>query len=378
MESQIKLGRIFGIQIGLHYSWLLIAFLIVLSLAGQFREKNPDWGQGVVWMLALVTGVLFFAAIVVHELAHSLVAQSRGLPVRSITLFALGGVSQIEKDSPDAKTEFWMAIVGPASSALIGIVLLSLASALGWTLFTSAGTPLIAMLVWLGYINVALAVFNMIPGFPMDGGRVLRAIVWWLTGDGNRSTRIAARTGQVVAFCFLFLGIIGFFFGKAGFGGLWIAFIGWFMLDASRASYAQVTIGEMLRGVRAGEVMERHCSVVDGRSNIQSFVDEHLMRTGRRCFIVLENNAVAGLITTHEVKEVPRARWPYTTLSDVMRPLDQLHTVSPDTPLMSALETMATQNINQLPVVSDGRLQGVISREHVLQLVKARSELRAH
>ncbi|MBA2702587.1 MAG: site-2 protease family protein, partial [Blastocatellia bacterium] len=257
MQAQIKLGRIFGIEIGLHYSWLLIALLITLSLAGHFRLMNPTWGTSTVWGTALITGLLFFAAIVVHELSHAAVAKARGLPVRSITLFALGGVAQIEKDAEDAKTEFWMGIVGPITSAVIGAGCLALAYALGWAPeqgMMRASTPLLALLVWLGYINIALAVFNMIPGFPLDGGRVLRAIVWWVTGDANRSTRIAARVGQFVAFGFIVWGILRFF-GGAGFGGLWLTLIGWFLLEAARASYAQVEISENLRGVKVSEVM---------------------------------------------------------------------------------------------------------------------------
>ena len=379
MEAQIKLGRIFGIEIGLHYSWLIIAFLITLSLASQFQLTNAQWGSGVIWAAAILTGAFFFAAIILHELSHAAVAKARGLPVRSITLFALGGVAQIEKEAADAKTEFWMGIAGPITSAVIGLVLLGIAAALGWTpasrtLMSTPDTPLLAMLVWLGYINVSLAVFNMIPGFPLDGGRVLRAILWWLTGDAARSTRTAARTGQGVAFGFIALGVIRFFAG-AGFGGLWMVFIGWFLLDAARASYAQVGIGESLRGLRVRDVMESDCSVVAGRSNLQTLVDDHLLRTGRRCFIVVENGRVAGLLTPHEIKQVERARWPYTTAESVMRPLEQLRTVGPEAPVVEALEVMGRENVNQLPVVSDGRLQGIISRGHVLQLLHMRAEL---
>ncbi len=379
MQAQIKLGRIFGIEIGLHYSWLIIALLVTLSLAGHFQMMNPNWGAGTIWATAVVTGLLFFAAIVLHELSHAAVAKARGLPVRAITLFALGGVAQIDKDAEDAKTEFWMGIVGPITSAVIGAGCLALAYALGWLPekgMMRASTPLLALLVWLGYINIALAIFNMIPGFPLDGGRVLRAIVWWATGDANRSTRIAAKVGQLVAFAFIIWGIFRFF-GGAGIGGLWIAFIGWFLLDAARASYAQVVTTESLRGVRVGDVMARDCPVVDGNSNLQTFVDEHLLRTGRRCFVVEEQGRIVGLITPHEVKEVERQKWPYTTVDKVMRPLDQLHTINPDTPLTQALERMGREDVNQLPVVQDGKLAGIISRGHILQMLKTRTELNA-
>ena len=327
-----------------------------------------------IWVSAIVTAVLFFTTIVLHELSHALVAKARGLPVRSITLFALGGVALIEKEAEDAKTEFWMGIVGPITSFLIGFLCLGLSWALGWRPESMPHTPVLAILMWLGVINIGLALFNLIPGFPLDGGRVLRAIIWWITTDATRATRIAARVGQLVAFGFIILGIFRFF-GGAGFGGLWIAFIGWFLLDAARASYAQVVTTQSLRGVRVGDVMARDCPVVDGRSNLQNFVDEHLLRTGRRCFVVEENGRLVGLITAHEVKEVGRAQWPYKTIDDVMHPLDQLHTISPDTPITEALETMVRENVNQLPVVRDGRFTGIISRGNVLQMLQTRVEL---
>ncbi|HLG17886.1 MAG TPA: site-2 protease family protein [Blastocatellia bacterium] len=375
MDSQIRLGRIFGIEIGLHYSWFIIALLITLSLAEHFYQTNPAWGRGLSWALAVLTALLFFAAIVAHELAHSVVAKTRGLPVRSITLFALGGVSRIEKESPDAKTEFWMAVAGPIASAVAGLLFLGLAVAGDWKPLATPTTPAMAMLVWLGYINLMLAAFNLIPGYPLDGGRVLRAIVWWVTGNAARSTRIAARAGQVVAMAFIAIGLLQFF-GGAGLGGLWIAFIGWFLLDAARATFAQSEITERLGGLRVGDVMTRDCPVIDGRTNLQSFADEHLLRTGQRCFIVADNGVLAGLITAHEVKQVERRKWPFTLVDDVMRPLDQLRTVGAEAAVIEALEVMGREDVNQLPVVSNGRLDGIITRAHILQLLQTRSELR--
>jgi Zn-dependent protease/predicted transcriptional regulator len=376
MKAQIKLGRIFGIQIGLHYSWLIIALLVALSLAAQFHAVNPQWGEVTIWATANVTAALFFVSIILHELSHAAVAKSRGLPVRSITLFALGGVAQIEKDATDPKTEFWMAIVGPIASVIIGAVCLGLASVLGWRASTAAATPLVAMLMWLGVINIALGVFNMIPGYPLDGGRVLRAIVWWVTGDADRATRIASLSGQFVAFVFIVWGVFRFFNG-AGFGGLWMAFIGWFLLDAARASYAHLKITETLLGIRVGDVMTQDCPRVDGLDNLQTLVDEHLLRTGQRCFVVEEKGQVAGIITPHEVKAVPRTRWPYTTVDEVMQPLDRLHTVGPDTSVTEALETMGREDVNQLPVIKDGRIAGIISRSHILRTLQTRAELHA-
>jgi Zn-dependent protease len=374
MKAQIPLGTVFGIKIGLHYSWLIIAFLISLSLGSNFAATHPEWGHAIVWITAIATALLFFVTIVVHELSHALVAKSHGLPVRSITLFALGGVAEIEREAPDAKTEFWLGIVGPITSFVIGAICLAVLYGLGWTPRVLPRTPLRAMLMWLGYINIMLAVFNMVPGFPLDGGRVLRAIAWWITGNANRATTIAARLGQIVAFAFIIVGLFQFFNG-AGIGGLWIAFIGWFLLSASRESYAQVTITESLRNLRARDVMSTDFPTLDSHSNLQTLVDDHFLRTGRRCFFVSENGKIVGLITPHEVREVDRQRWPYQTVDELMRPLDKLRIISPDTPVKQALEIMGREDLNQLPVVENNEMQGVLTRAHILQLLQTRAEL---
>lgn len=320
MKAHIKLGRIFGVAIGLHYSWIIIALLVTLSLRAQFAIEHPNWNGSTTWSIAIITGLLFFVSILLHELSHAAVAKLRGIPVRAITLFALGGVAQIDKDAADAKSEFWMGIIGPISSIVIGVVCLGVAWLLGWNFSAETPSPAMAMFMWLGFINIVLAIFNMIPGFPLDSGRVFRSIVWFITGDANRSTRIASRVGQLVALGFIMLGILRFFSG-AGFGGLWIAFIGWFLLDAARASGAQVEITERLTGLRVGDVMTQQFATVDANSNLETFVQEHLLPTGHRCFVVLEQGRPAGIITPHEVKAIDRGRWPYTTVGDVMRSL---------------------------------------------------------
>jgi Zn-dependent protease/CBS domain-containing protein len=371
MKAQIKLGRIFGIEIGLHYSWFIIALLITLSLAAEFQALNPLWETGVIWATAIVTGLLFFTTIVLHELSHAAVAKARHLPVRSITLFALGGVAQIEREPNEAGTEFLMGIVGPVASALIGMCCLLVAWTLGWSPLVAPETPLLATLMWLGYINISLAVFNLIPAFPLDGGRVLRGFIWWITGDGVRATRVATRIGQVFAVAFMILGILRFFNG-AGLGGLWIAFIGFFLLEAAGASRAQVENGEQWRDVRARDLLERDCPVVDGQDNLRTFVNESLLPTGKQCFLVRNGNKVAGMITPREIKGTDRAQWPYTTVGQAMRPLDQLRAVTPGTPITDVMEIMDQNDISRLPVVHDGRIEGVISRGGVLHFLLTR------
>ena len=375
MRSHIRLGRLFGIEVGLHYSWFLIALLITMSLTAQFHANHPEWAPSVIWAISIMTALLFFATLLAHEMSHALVARSHHLNTRAITLFALGGVAQIEKEPEDPKTEFWVGIIGPISSAVIGAICLGIARGLGWTIGATPETPILSMLVWLGYINFMLAAFNLIPGFPLDGGRILRAIIWWRIGNAERSTQLAARLGQLVALGFISLGIFRFFTG-AGIGGLWIAFIGWFLMQAAGASYASVTMTAGLRGVRVADVMSTDCVPVDGNINVQSFVEDYVLRSGRRCFVVQQNGHVAGLVTPHEIKELDRQRWPYTTLYDVMRPLEQVHTVSPATPLMEALETMGRDDVAQLPVMSDHHLDGIVTRSNVIEFLRTREELK--
>ncbi|MGZ4900694.1 MAG: site-2 protease family protein [Candidatus Angelobacter sp.] len=374
MKAQIKLGRIAGIEIGLHYSWFIIAILIALQLKEQFRTVNPDWSPGLMWGIALITAALFFVALLLHELAHSLVAKSLGLKVRAITLFALGGVSQIESEASDAKSEFWIAIVGPLTSLFIGAICLAVER----IAFPSPGneptTPVAALLHWLGWINVMLAGFNMIPGYPLDGGRVLRSIIWWIGKSQQRATKWASYAGQLVAFLFILDGLVTSFTTRS-FQGLWIVFIGWFLLDASRSTSLQMEILSGLRDRRVADIMERDCALVEGHISLQDFVDEYVLRSGRRCFIVVQNNSLAGLVTSNEVKKVPREEWPQTSVQSVMVPLKQLHVVSPETPAVQALELLTKQDINQMPVVSDGHLIGIFSRGLVIRYLQAHAEL---
>src|SRR5215831_5363206 len=375
MRSHLKLGRVFGIEIGMHASWFIIAWLITFSLAARFRSVDRDWSAAQVWSAAVVTAILFFVSLLAHELAHSLVARAHKLPVRRITLFALGGVSVIEKDAPDAKTEFLIAIAGPLTSVVLGALMLWSAKALGGNPNAGPQTPSIAILYWLGTINLWLGVFNMLPGFPLDGGRVLRAVAWWLTGSMERATRIAARAGQVIAVIFIASGIYQFF-GGAGLSGLWVAFIGWFLVQAASAHYRELELKHALAGVRASDLMSRDCAQVPGPTSVQDFVDEFLLRTGRRCFFVTVQDSIAGLITSHEVRALERSLWPLTPVQQIMKPLDKLHVVAPETPAMEALEMMAREDLNQLPVASDHHVEGMLSRRNILEALRSRRELK--
>lgn len=361
MRASISLGRWFGIPVGLHYSWFIIAWLIALSLTGQFAAMNRSWSPETVWGLALITAALFFVCIVLHELAHASVARMSGIPVRGITLFALGGIAQIESEAATPGTEFRMAAAGPLASLVIGLVCHFVASGTGFFGPTAASSALAAVLGWLAYINVALALFNLVPGFPLDGGRVLRSIVWAFTHDSNRATRIAARVGQAIAFLFIGLGLFSLLL-RSDFGGLWIAFIGWFLLEGAQAYYLQARLTTSLQGVRVADVMARDCATVNADTTVRRFVVDHLFRKPASCFAVTSGGRVLGLIAPDEVKRIDRGRWDDVTVSDAMRPLQPEHAVAPEAAATDALAIMARDNIEQLAVVRDGQLEGVITR----------------
>jgi Zn-dependent protease/predicted transcriptional regulator len=374
--ASLHLGRVAGIPLRLHYSWFVIATLITLSLAGQFRADYPAWGPTLTWVAAAVTAVLFFVSLLAHELSHAVVAMARDLPVRSITLFALGGVAQIDRDANSARTEFLVAIAGPIASVAIGVACLAIARSLEGASGIGVVSVLGGILGWLGSINIVLAVFNLIPGYPLDGGRVLRAMLWARSGDMERATLSAARTGQVVAGLFIMIGLVQAFSGE-GIGGLWLAFIGWFLLVAAQANYAHATIAGALRHVRVGDIMTTDCARVDADDTLDGLVEGLFFRTGQRCVMVMRDGRVMGLVTPNEVRQVDRERWPVVRVGEAMRPLDALRTVAPGTPAAEAFATMARDDVNQLPVVADGRLEGVVTRAQILQLLQSRSELHA-
>lgn len=374
MKSQLKLGTVFGVELGLHYSWFLIAVLIVFSLAAQFHAQDSSWSSLTIWLVALITGVAFFAGLYVHEISHAVVAKMYGIPVHQITLFLLGGVAQIEKDASDAKSEFWIAIVGPITSAILGLALLVLARVTGWNLWSVPARPRIAILVWLGYINLMLGAFNMLPAFPMDGGRVLRALLWWSTGSAERATRYAARLGQWIAFLFIGLGILRFFDG-AGLAGLWLAFIGWFLLQASGATLLQNQIGISLRGLAVADLMSDDYGIVAPGMSLEEFVHEKLLRGGHRFYLVAEQSHMLGLITSNEVKHSGPAAWASMRVDQVMVPADKVFRAWPEMSVADSLEMMVSRDVHQLPVISGGRIAGVISRAHILQQLRLRMDL---
>jgi len=375
-RGSFRIARIAGIDLRLHYSWVVIAALITFSLGAHFHAMNRGWSNATVWAAAVVTGILFFAGLIAHELSHAMVARARGLGIHKITLFLLGGVAQIEQEPGTPSTEFWMAIAGPAMSVAIGIICLALARAAGWHVSYEPTTPVSAVLVWLGYINLVLAVFNLIPGFPMDGGRVLRAIIWWATGNGAKATRIAAHIGQGIGWLFIVWGVWQLFAGR-GFESLWIALIGWFLIQSSSSTLANSAAQASLRGLTVRQVMTHDCATIGQNLDLQTFVDSYLLGTAFRCYVVTDGRNPLGIVTPREVRSISRDQWPYKKVTDAMVPLSKLHTITPETPALEALTEMASEEVNQLPVVEHGNLVGVLSRSNIVEVLRKRNELRA-
>ncbi len=377
MKSHIKLGRVGGVELGLHYSWLIIAALITFSLVARFQVTNPNWSGATVWVSAIVTGMLFFVCLFAHELSHAMVAKSRGLPIRRITLFFLGGMAQIEREAEDPGTEFWMAIAGPIASVLLGIFCLGVARTLfGWQWDVNPASPPAAILVWLGYINLVLAAFNLIPGFPMDGGRVLRAVIWWITGNGPKATRAAAGVGQLVGWLFVVWGIFRLFTG-GGIGALWIALIGWFLVQAASATLMQAKAASTLHGLTVQDVMTSDCARVDAAGSLQNLVSGRVARGESRCFLAYEGGRLAGLVTLKDIRKIERERWPHTSIAQVMQRIEEVPSLAPGTPVEEALEKMGREDIGYLLVADHGAVRGLVSAAHILDVLRVRSELRA-
>lgn len=370
MRSSINLGKLFGIPFGVNYTWFIIFVLVTVSLAGyHFPQTYPDWSRPLYWIIGIATSLLFFGSVLAHELCHSLVAIRFGIPVRNITLFLFGGVSTITREATKPGHELLMAFAGPASSLVLG-------GLFGLLYFLTRTTvqPIAALALYLAGINVLLGLFNLLPGFPLDGGRVFRAIVWGVTGNYEQSTRIAAVLGQGIAYLFIIGGILIAFTGNL-LSGLWFAFIGWFLENAASQSQRQLVLRDYLRGYTAADVMRSDCATISGEGSVQQLVDQEVLPKGQRCFLVTTGGELRGIVTLHEIRGVPREDWPTTPVRDAMTGFDEILAVPPEEEAYRVLEKMDAEDVNQIPVVKDHRLVGVVARDSVLRFIRTRAEL---
>jgi Zn-dependent protease/predicted transcriptional regulator len=384
-----SIGRVFGIDIRIDWSWLFIFVLVTWNLADVFGQVHTNWGAVLTWGTSVVAALLFFASVLAHELAHSLVARAQGVPVRSITLFLFGGVSSIERDPSSARNEFLMAFVGPLTSIVIGIVLLLIAGAGTGSISASVTdptqaiallNPLTTLLMWLGSVNVFVGFFNLIPGFPLDGGRVVRAILWALTDDLRSSTRWASVLGQLIAWLMILAGIAMVFgvqipFFGTGLGGLWLAFIGWFLNTASAQSYRQLVIHDILEGVGVSRMMRSEPPTVAPNVSVSSLVHDYIMGHEDRAFPVMEDGRLVGLVTLEDVRHASRETWETATVREIMTPADELVEVRPEEDAAEALNKLTARNVGQLPVTQDDKLVGLLRRQDLVNWLQLHSEL---
>jgi Zn-dependent protease/predicted transcriptional regulator len=368
MQGTLKVGTLAGIDIRVHYTWLFAFVLVAWSLAqGYFPSADTGLGTGMYWVLGFVSALLLFVSVFVHELGHALVAGARGLRLRSITLFIFGGVSSITREASTAVDEFLIAVVGPVTSLLLAGLFWLIGQAL------PAGTAVAAVASYLAFTNLLLGAFNIVPGFPLDGGRVLRAILWGSTGNMSRATRIASYVGQAVAFAMIGWGVARLLGGDV-FVGLWTAFIGWFLNGGAEASRQQQTARSVLSGVPITTVMETSPAVAAPALSVHDFVFEHTLRHGHRALPVVDGGRLVGLISITDAKHRAHEDWPTTPVSEVMTTMP-LKTLGPEADLSAALELMVANGVNQLPVVQDGILVGMLSRSDVMRYMHLGDEL---
>jgi Zn-dependent protease/predicted transcriptional regulator len=369
MENSFKLGRVAGIEIGIHYTWLFAFGLIAWSLAeGFFPAYYPGWGAVTYWLVGVVSALALFASVLVHELAHSFVALARGHGVHSITLFIFGGVSSLKAEAEDPKDEFLISVVGPLTSFALGAVCWLARQGVA-----PSNAPPAAILTYLAFINVMLGVFNLLPGFPLDGGRVLRSLVWAVTGSLRRATEVATYVGQGMGFLLIFWGVAQLLRGDF-LGGLWIAFIGWFLNSAAETTRRQHLVQESLRGIQVAQLMNPHLPLVSPETSVEEFVFEHVLREGKRAVLVVHDGRLAGIVSITDAKKIPQDVWDTTTVAQIMTPVP-LKTVSPDTDLNVALQLLVDGTLNQLPVVQGEQPVGLLSRADVLRFLQLREEL---
>ncbi len=389
MDRGIRLGKFLGIVVQLDWSWFLIFLLVTGNLGFVLGSLHEDWGSAVIWGTALAASLLFFGSVLAHEYAHSLVARAQGVPVKKITLFLFGGISNIQRDPPSPKAEFLITIVGPLTSIILGVVFAMGAGALIGPMeqmpenakeFMQPLGPVATLLLWLGQINLLLGVFNMLPGFPLDGGRILRSILWGILGDVRRATRWASAVGQGVAWLMIFTGVamaLGVrvpIFGTGLVGGLWLAFIGWFLHAASVQSYQQVVIRDMLEGVPVGRIMRKDPHEVPPHISVGDLIHDHILQTDDYAFPVVEEGQLQGIVTLQDVRSVSREERDETPVSRIMTKASEMETVGEEDDAAEAFNRLMTRNVGRLPVLGrDGSLAGVLRRQDFMRWMQIQS-----
>lgn len=371
MGSTFKIGKIAGIEIGVHWSWIFILLLVTWSFAdGVLVEFFPSWSVAQRWAIGVVISGIFFASILLHELSHSIVAKARGIEVKGITLFIFGGVSNLGREARSAGEEFQIAIVGPLMSLAIGAVF-----AIIWVALRGPFPEVAGIAGYLAFINGVIAAFNMLPGFPLDGGRVFRSIVWARNRNLLRATKIASRTGTFVAFMMMAGGVAQFLFLNNAIGGVWMFFIGMFLRNAAGSSYEQLVLQTALEGLSARQIARTDYIPVSPEMPLSQLVGELMLAGHGRCYPVMAGQELLGLISLTDAQKIDREQWPTTSIYRSMTHFEKLRTASPDDDVMELLQMMGEKDLNQVPVVDGKMLIGMISRGDIVRLIQVRREV---
>ncbi len=372
MRGSFVIGRIRGIDIEINFSWLLIFALMTYMLATSYFPLNyPDWGPALWWLLGASAALLLFASVLLHELCHSLVSVSLGLPVKRITLFIFGGVAQIEGEPDEPMKELKIALAGPAMSIVLGIVFLLLAGVLA-----GAGTPqyVSVLFAYLGTINLMLAAFNLVPAFPLDGGRVLRAILWHFKGDMQGATRIAASAGGAFGYTLIFLGIFLVLAGNLA-NGIWMAFIGWFIAQAAQSSYQQMLLSDIFTKIPVRDFMTTQVVIVDYFISVQDLVDKYFYKHKYAFFPVRQQDQITGIVSLNNVRNLPQADWPRTTVGRIVTPLQENLIVRPDEAVAAVMNKLFANGVGRVLVMEGSQLLGLVSRTDVLNYMRIHGQL---
>ena len=358
--GNISLGRIFGIPLTISYSWFIILALVTFLLANRMGDRYPFWSSAEQWLIGAVASILFFVSVLIHELSHSVLAINRGIPVKGITLFIFGGISHIGREARTPLVEFIIAGVGPFSSFILAFAFYG-----GYLLFRDVSVHLGEIAITLAFINISLGLFNMLPGFPLDGGRVLRSAIWGITGDYWRSTFLAARGGQVVA-GLMIAGGLAMLLLLREFQGLWLAAIGWFLWMAAGASLNQFKLRKRLDGYRAEDIMSTAIETVPPRISLETLATEYVLQSRQEIYFVTQDERVLGMISFRAASRVSRNRWTYTTVEETMMPVEKIPAVPPDAEAIHAMETIEQHSFPLVVVMKDGQLMGYLTQQAVL------------
>ncbi|MFQ6053124.1 MAG: site-2 protease family protein [Candidatus Bathyarchaeia archaeon] len=370
----LRVFEVSGIQVRLHYSWFIIFALVTWSLAvGYLPDLYPERSPMFYWIVGCIAVASLFLSVLIHEFSHLLVARRRGMEVRRITLYFFGGVAEIEEEAPTPSAEIKMAAAGPISSLVLALILTA-----GWRLTVAWSLPvgIRAVLRYALYINFMLAAFNMLPAFPMDGGRILRAFLWMRSGSLLSSTRTATRVSQVFSYLLMALGLVDIMF-RSTFSGLWLFVIGLFLKRGADTSMNAIIISEALEGVKVGDIMTGEVHTVDPELPLQQLVDSYFIRYKHRGFPVVSEDRLVGLVTDHDVRQVGRERWGKITVGDIMKPAEELIIITPGDTASDALLKMSKGDVGRLPVMEGKRLVGIITRSDITRAIRMRLQFKS-